>query len=165
MSLRKRSSLFCSLAAALLLGAPVPVPAQPAGPHVVSIEAPPNLTARRNSPLEISLKLTIRSGYHINSHTPAEEYLIPTVLNWDASPLGAAHGVDYPKAETVKYEFADKPLSVYSGTVAVVSHFAVPASASRGEAKLTGKLRYQACTDRLCLPPRTLNVTVPVQVE
>jgi len=33
-----------------------------------------------------------------------------------------------------------------------------------GPAVMTGKLRYQACNDRMCLAPKTLDVSLPVEV-
>ena len=174
MRWKKRSDLFCSaglsrflagdlrvLAAVVFLCAPL---AWGQSAHVVSVEAAPGLRARRGAEVEIPLRVMIRSGYHINSNTPAEDYLIPTVLTWTSGPL-TARSVTYPKAESVKYEFSEKPMLVYSGAVSIVSRFAVAADAPRGETRLTGKLRYQACTDKMCLAPRTLDVSVPVTVE
>ena len=149
------SSLFCSLA---LLAQLISTP------HQVSVEPSPAPTAHRGSTLDVPLKLTIRLGHHINSNTPAEDYLIPTALTWDAGPL-APRGVTYPKAESVRYEFAEKPLLVYSGTITIASRFTVPSSAPHGPLTLTGRLRYQACTDKMCLPPRTLPVSVPVKID
>ncbi len=131
---------------------------------MVSAEPPQGVTARRGSEAEVALKLVVRNGYHINSNSPSEDYLIPTVLNWDSAPL-AVRGITYPKAESVQYEFSAKPLLVYSGAVIVVSRFAVPQSATSGTAALKGKLRYQACTDKMCLAPRTLDISVPIKIE
>jgi hypothetical protein len=41
----------------------------------------------------------------------------------------------------------------------------VPASVPPGLVNVAGKLRYQACNDRMCLPPKTIDVTVPVSVS
>ena len=157
-----RSRVFCS--AACLLLASLAAPAQVLGPHVVSIEPSAGFKARRGTELTVPLRLLIRGGYHINSSQPAEEYLIPTVLTWPGAAF-AAKGVTYPQAETVNYEFSAKPLLVYSGAVTVVSRFQVPATVPPGELRLAGKLRYQACNDKACLPPRTLDVAVSVTVE
>ena len=138
--------------------------AQAPGAHVVSLEPPPPLTARRGAEVEVPLRITIRNGHHINSNAPAEDYLIPTALNWSAGPL-TARGVTYPKPESVKYDFSEKPILVYSGRVTLVSRFAVAADAPRGEARLAGKLRYQACNDKACFAPRTLDVSIPVTVQ
>ena len=157
-----RSKVCCSSLLLALLGAGAPGRAQ--GPQVVSIDPPAALKARRGGEVEVALRLMIRGGYHINSSKPAEEYLIPTLLTWPEAPL-TPRGITYPKAESVKYDFSTKPLLVYSGTVTVASRFQVPAGASPGEVRLAGKLRYQACNDKSCLPPRTLDVSVSVTVE
>ena len=61
----------------------------------------------------MSVSIQIRPNYHINSNTPADEYLIPTRLTWESSGLDLTK-TEYPEPETVKYSFSDKPLSVYS---------------------------------------------------
>jgi hypothetical protein len=33
-----------------------------------------------------------------------------------------------------------------------------------GPGTVGGKLRYQACNDRMCLPPKTLDVDLPVDI-
>lgn len=112
--------------------------------------------------VEVSLQIRIRSDYHINSNKPAEEYLIPTRLIWDAAPL-VVKNVIYPEAEIVTYEFSDEPLSVYSGTILFKTSFAVPVQVPASFTELKGQLRYQACNDKECLPPTTLEVNTPVK--
>jgi len=113
--------------------------------------------------VEAKLTAQLRSGYHCNSNTPSDDYLIPLRLTWTAAPLEVA-GVVYPKPEMEKYSFSDKPLSVYTGDFDILTKFKVPASAPVGPAVISAKLRYQACTDRMCLPPKTVDVTVPVEI-
>ena len=160
--MRKPFNLCCNLFLGLLLAAPLWP--QTGGPHVVSAQAVPGLAGKRGSTLEVPLKVTIRPGYHINSNRPAEDYLIPTVLDWESEHV-TVQGVTYPKAESVRYEFSEKPLLVYSGTVTIVSRLSVAANAPSAPATLNGKLRYQACTDKMCLAPRTLDVSVPIRIE
>ena len=159
--MKKRSSLFCSLLLLIALRAN----AKPTGgAHVVAVETPQSVKAKPGSTIEVPLRLIIRGGYHINSNAPAEDYLIPTALTWESSVL-TPKGVAFPKAGSVKYEFTEKPLLVFSGLVTVVTRFTVAADAAHGPLTLSGKLRYQACTDKMCLAPRTLPVSVPVTVE
>jgi len=108
---------------------------------------------------EVSVAIQIRPNYHINSNAPADEYLIPTRLTWESSGLDWKK-TEYPEAETVNYSFSDKPLSVYSNKIVIVSHFAVPEKVPASLTELKGKLRYQACNNRACLPPKTADVTV-----
>jgi hypothetical protein len=64
-----------------------------------------------------------------------------------------------------KYSFADKPLSVYTGTFEVVAHFKVAAGAPAGPGVAAGKLRYQACNSNTCFPPRNIDVSLPYTVQ
>ncbi|RPH74663.1 MAG: hypothetical protein EHM80_17555 [Nitrospiraceae bacterium] len=63
----------------------------------------------------------------------------------------------------VTYAFSEEPLSVYSGIIVLKTSFAVPKQVPATLAELKGRLRYQACNDKECLPPATLEVSVPVK--
>ena len=84
-------------------------------------------------------------------------------LTWTAAPLEVA-GVVYPKPQLEKYAFSDKPVSVYTGDFDLVTKFKVPPNAPMGPGVISAKLRYQACTERMCLPPKTVDVSVPVEI-
>ncbi len=152
-----KSLLLLAVSGGLLYG-------QVSAPHLISVQPLPDLVARRGAEADVALQVTIRSGYHINSEAPADEYLIPTALTWTPGPL-ALKAVKYPKAESVRYSFSDKPMLVFSGTIRLDSRFAVGATTPKGLVTLSGKLRYQACNEKMCLPPRTLDVSVPLRVE
>jgi hypothetical protein len=121
------------------------------------------VTAKPGATVDSALPLQLRSGYHVNSSTPSDEYLIPLRLTWGAGPLEAA-GFTFPKAQMEKYSFSEKPLSVYAGDFEIVTHFKVAAGAPPGPSTLTGKLRYQACNSTMCLPPKTLEVSLAVEI-
>ena len=121
------------------------------------------MTAKSGTVVSAKIVAQLRAGYHCNSDKPSEEYLIPLKLTWTPAPLEVGEVV-YPKPQMEKYSFSETPLSVYSGDFEIVTKFKVPASAPPGPAVLTGKLRYQACTDRMCLPPKTVDVSLPVTV-
>ena len=131
------------------------------GLRAASILPGPVVKLQPGKTAEVSVAIQIRPNYHINSNAPADEYLIPTRLTWEPSGLDWKK-TDYPEAETVSYSFSDKPLSVYSNKIVIVSHFAVPESVPASLKELKGKLRYQACNNRACLPPKTVEVSVPV---
>ena len=109
------------------------------------------------------LPLDLRPGYHVNSNTPSDEYLIPLRLTWDSGPLEAS-GFAFPQPRMEKYSFSEKPLSVFTGDFQIVTHFKASANAAQGPATLTGKLRYQACNNSMCLPPKTLDVSLQVEI-
>ncbi|MCC6585405.1 MAG: hypothetical protein IT168_01690 [Bryobacterales bacterium] len=110
------------------------------------------------------MKFQLASGYHTNSNTPSDEYLIPLRLTWEAAPLEVV-GIEYPKPHLEKYSFSEKPLSVFTGDFEVATRLKAAASVPRGPRLLKGKLRYQACTTSMCLAPKTIPVEVPLDVR
>ena len=109
--------------------------------------------------------MLVKPGFHVNSNTPSDEYLIPLKLTWKNT--GALEGgqLSYPKPSLEKYEFSEKPLSVFTGNFDVVASFKVAANAPAGPGVAVGQLRYQACSDRACFPPKTIDVAIPYQVQ
>ncbi len=146
----------------MLLALPLCLPAQDRA--VQAVVPPAKVTVARGSTVEVRLKVQLRPGYHVNSHAPTEDYLVPLRLSWESKPFQILDVV-YPKPEFQSYEFAEKPLSVLSGAFEIMTRLKAPADAPRGPGILLGKLRYQACTDKLCLPPRTLEVRLPYEIR
>jgi hypothetical protein len=143
-----------------LLLVPLLLPGQS---NLLSVIPPPKLAAKRNSVATARIAVQLRSGYHVNSNTPADDYLIPLRLTWTAAPLEVEEIV-YPKPRMEKYEFSEKPLSVYTGDFEIITRFRVPASAPPGMRIIDGRLRYQACSHKECYPPRTVDVKLAVDV-
>lgn len=109
--------------------------------------------------------MQLRSGYHVNSHSPNDEFLIPLRLRWDeAGPVKAVE-VTYPKPELRNYGFSDQPVSVFTGAFAILTRLQAATDAPTGTGTLAGKLRYQACDEKSCLPPRTIEVRLPYEIR
>jgi len=118
--------------------------------------------------VKAKIPVTIKDGYHINSSTPSDEYLIPLKVTWKST--GALEGgqVVYPKPTVEKFEFQqpnEKPLSIYSGSFEIVVNFKVAGNAQAGPGVAVGQLRYQACSNKACYPPKNIDITVPYQVQ
>ncbi|HEY3740480.1 MAG TPA: protein-disulfide reductase DsbD domain-containing protein [Bryobacteraceae bacterium] len=126
---------------------------------------PMSVTAKRGATVAVKVQARLRDGYHCNTNTPSDEYLIPLKLTWTAPGSLQVADVKYPKGTMEKYPFSEKPLSVYSGVFDIVTDFKVPSDAKPGQSTIAGKVRYQACDDRACYPPKTLEVQVPVIIE
>ncbi len=127
--------------------APAPAPAQ-----LVQIEA---ALQSGGSPGKAQLHVAVRiaEGWHVNSHTPSEDYLIPTNVVLEAVPSVTAGPARYPDGKLLKFAFSDKPLSVYEDRFSVD----IPIMWSGGPAPaLSGKLEFQACNDKQCLAPASV---------
>lgn len=131
--------------------------------NVLTLTGPERLTVTAGKTAEVKLSAQLKDGYHANSNTPSDDYLIPMRLTWSKSALETGDVV-YPTPKMEKYSFSDKPLSVYTGSFEIVTHFKVDKDAMPGPAVVSAKLRYQACTDRMCLPPKTVDVALPVDI-
>ena len=158
-----RTSLsFFSSAAALLCLA---LSAQAQSAAVLTVQDPAKLIVKRGENPTFALKASLRAGYHANSNTPSEEYLIPMKLTWDTTGPLQAKDVVYPKPRKEKFSFADAPLSIFDGDFEIVTRFERRANPPLGPGFVTGKLRYQACNDKMCLPPKTVEVKLPVLMQ
>jgi hypothetical protein len=76
-----------------------------------------------------------------------------------------AKDVVYPKPKMEKYSFSPDPLSVVSGTFDITTKFTAAPATAPGMSVVTGKLRYQACSDRACFPPKTVEIKLPVTIQ
>ncbi len=139
--------------------APAAAAQVPSGRDVVKPEIYASLEpAGRGSSFQIAVVMKIRPGFHVNAREKSEEYLIATDLKAEL-PAGFSSGdVVYPKGRLEKFTFSKKPLNVYQGTVVLRLPVTALANAPLGEQHIPLKLRYQACSSDLCLPP----VTIPL---
>lgn len=137
----------------------------PSGREVVSPSAFPSFDpVARGGSFQIALVLKIRDGFHINAREKSADYLIATDLRSEA-PAGFKTGdVTYPKGELHSFSFSKKPLNVYEGKVILRMEVTALPDAPLGAQHIPLKLRYQACSSEVCLPPVTLEVEAPVTV-
>lgn len=138
----------------------------------LSAQTAPNLTitpiptvkAAKGGTVSVTVQAHLPAGYHANSNKPTEAYLIPLKLTWTEGPL-TMDSIEYPKGSMEKYSFSDKPLSVVTGDFSITTKFKVAPGAAAGPAAQVGSLKYQACNDRACFPPKTVPVNLTVSVE
>lgn len=103
----------------------------------------------------LELLATVEDGWHVNSHTPTYDYLIPTTLTLAVGFPSPALRVTWPEPKLATFTFAEVPLSVFDGVVRVVASFEIPADAPVGASQATVTLGYQACDDRSCEAPNS----------
>jgi thiol:disulfide interchange protein DsbD len=155
--------MHCALLRATLL-AVLTLPAAFSQPNaVLTIGSPKTVTAKPGVTIDVPLDIEIDPAYHVNSNAPSDPYLIPLRLTWSPGALDHA-AVSFPQPKTQKFGFSETPLSVFSGQFRITTNFTVAANAPSGLGIVSGKLRYQACNDHECLPPKTIRIDVPVEI-
>jgi thiol:disulfide interchange protein DsbD len=131
--------------------------------NLVTVAPPARVAAAPGDAVKAALKVKIGSGLHANSNAPADPFLIPMRLTWNAGPLESI-SVVFPKPEIRSLGFSNKPVSVFTDEISILSNFKIASSAPPGSVSVTGKLHYQACDEKSCFPPATIEVTLPVEI-
>lgn len=111
---------------------------------------------------ETTVRLTIQSGYHVNANPPTFSYLIPTELQITPTDGVSVSAMSYPPGINVKMAFSEQPLAVYEGNIEIKATLKVDKSAKPGQHSLAAKLRIQACDDKVCYPPGTRDLAIPI---
>ncbi len=148
-----------ALAAQAQLVSPVPRSESIVKAEAVQYLFPEQVSVAAGKPSPVTLRFRVAQGLHINSHAPKDSFLIPTTFS---IPDGEGVKLDtatYPPGTIISLAFDPKTkLSVYTGEFAIQ----VRIVAIQGNHLMQGKLRYQACDNNQCMPPKTIDVPVDV---
>lgn len=126
----------------------------------VSYLFPEQITAPVGKATTVAMRFRVADGMHINSHTPKDSYLIPTVFSFPDGAGARLEKVTYPAGVlTVLPMDPKEKLSVYTGEFTLL----VRIVAQSGDHLMKAQLHYQACDNNACMPPRTLTVGLDVK--
>jgi hypothetical protein len=132
---------------------------------VVTFSPTPVVTVTQGKTGEVALLFRVAKGYHINSNKPKSEFLIPTALKIGATTDIVISGTDYPDGRDMSFAFApDEKLNVYTGDFRVNVRVRPLHSVQKGKYMVRGTLKYQACDNAACYPPKQLPVNFEVRI-
>ena len=109
-------------------------------------------------PVRAALQVRIPDRFHVQSDAPRDPSLIPTVLTVDAPAGITVKEVVFPQATEFDQIGQSQPLLVFEHEFAIGVQFDVAPAMAAGRIDVPGRLRYQACDDRLCYAPVTTDV-------
>jgi len=107
--------------------------------------------------------MSIPSGLHVNSNRPSSQYAIATTVKVSSSGVTTST-VAYPRGANRKFDFSEDTINVYEGTVRFPFSITVPKSFSGNVVRVRATVRYQACTNEVCYPPKTKEITFTAKV-
>jgi len=151
-----RNLLFAVAAAMTLYAAP---------PDPVAWKLqPPAKPVKAGTRFQVKLVAAIEAGWHLYSLKPVAEGPIPTRI-WiaDGQPFQLAGGVGAAEPVTVQDPALGMEVEMYEGEAAFTLPVQATASAA-GAQKLVVNASYQACNNKLCLPPKTVKTELPLTV-
>jgi Disulphide bond corrector protein DsbC len=159
--LRRFACVLVPLLAATLLAQDSPGSRRP------SVTLLPNevISVARGHSGTVELIFRIPHGFHINSNLPHQEYLKKTELKLDAPTDILVRKITYPDGEDRSFPFApEEKLNVYSGDFTVTVEVRPLRTVLPTKYAVHGRLKYQACDNAACYPPREAPVTFEVKV-
>jgi cytochrome c biogenesis DsbD-like protein len=137
-----------------------------AGHQPAIVYNPPEITSINRGHLGgVVLQFRIPNGFHINSNHPKQEYLKKTELKLDAPTDIAIAGVTYPAGEDRSFPFdPNEKLNVYTGDFAVKVLVRPLRTVLPAKYAVHGTLKYQACDNAACYPPKQLPISFEIKV-
>jgi len=122
--------------------------------------------------LRITLVADLQLPPQMHVYAPEVQNYIPIRFEIDASPNYAAHPAAYPKSEILYLPAIQETVPVYHGRFRITQDVTLAAGTvlqpildGSRELNVTGKLRYQACDDKICYLPQTLPLEWTLKVE
>jgi DsbC/DsbD-like thiol-disulfide interchange protein len=127
---------------------------------VVRLSAPEAVAATRKQTVTFDVVATLKPGYHVASNV-APAYPLKVALV--DSPAAELQNVAYPSPKS--HKLGEETLSVFDGEFRLKLTLKVPPTAPVGRTMMTGKVSYQACDDRTCLRPETMELKFPLDIR
>ena len=121
-------------------------------------------SAARGSAVNGTIVMSIPGGLHVNSNRPASEYAIPTTVRLTGSGVKLS-GVRYPRGRNRKFQFSESPINVYEGRVSFPFTVTIPRNFRGKTVRVRAVVRYQACNDEVCFPPKNKEVTITARIR
>jgi hypothetical protein len=127
---------------------------------IIRLNAPERVAASRNQAVTVDVVASLKPGYHVNSNV-SQTYPLKVVLAENGSAV--LQNVAYPEAK--KHTIAGETLSVFDGDIKLRLTLKVAPNAPVGRTMLTNKISYQACDDRACLRPDSIELKLPLDIR
>ncbi len=114
---------------------------------------------------QLELRISIQPGWHINANKPLSENLIPTTLQIPENETAwKMSEVSYPDPVRKSLDFQDEDLALYQGNISLTASLS-PTIAATPAPLLRLTLQLQACDEKVCLPPESLQLQIPVSAN
>jgi hypothetical protein len=120
---------------------------------------PEQVSVLAGKPTKVLLHFRVAPGLHINSHAPHDEFLISTVFSIPDGKGVRLQSAAYPVGVDIALPIDPKTkLNVYTGEFVIEARIV----SEPGNHLIEAKLRFQACDQRECMPPKTIPVAIDV---
>lgn len=112
----------------------------------------------------IQLEIEIKEGYHIQANKVNDKLLIPSTVKIDEDKKITTGRQKFPPVKKIKLEGTSNFLNVYDGNFEISIPFKTIETIPKGKYLLNAIFNYQACDDKTCLFPKSINFLIPIKV-
>jgi thiol:disulfide interchange protein len=119
---------------------------------------------RAGTTVRAALRVTVPEGFHVQSNRPRDPLLIPTEVTVEAPAGVQLSELVFPEASEFKQEGLPEPLLVFEREFTIGVAFRLAADVPVGDVNVPARLRYQACDDKMCYAPGTVQTSWALRV-
>jgi thiol:disulfide interchange protein DsbD len=150
-------TLLAGTLLALALGAAAPDP--------VAWKLDPVKPVKAGAKFSVRLTAQIQEGWHVYSMKHLDDGPIATRI-WlgDGQPFQLTGAIKAAAPQTLQDPALNMEVELYEGAAEFTLPMSVASGTPAGPHNLVVNASYQSCNNRLCLPPKTVKVEVPVTV-
>ena len=150
---------------AVFASAVLPASAQKLDPIQWSLEGQPPSQVPPGSTITLQLAAKADAGWHLYSLSTPKGGPIPTTITIADNPAIAGFEVWQPKPERRFDPNFNLDVETFSGESVFFVPVEIKKDAALGPLEITAQVRYQACDEKQCLPPRKKSVSFTVAVN
>jgi thiol:disulfide interchange protein DsbD len=149
-------TLFAVLAAASLFAAA-------SDPVAWKLDSAP-AKVRRGARFNVKLSAKVQEGWHMYGLKPVADGPIPTRIWIGEGPAQLAAAIEATEPQTLLDPSFNLEVQIYEGEAEFTLPLRLAADAGEGARKIVVNASYQTCDNRICLPPKTVKIEVPLTV-
>ena len=123
-----------------------------------------NGTVSRGAAARGTVVIDIPGGLHVNSAHPNSQYAIATTVRITGNGVKTS-SIKYPAGRNRKFSFSETAINVYEGRTSFPFTVTVPKTFQGDVVKIRAVVKYQACTNEVCYPPKTKEITFTAKVR
>ena len=116
------------------------------------------------STCRVAMILNIQDGWHINQNPAQPEGMSATRFTMNTKLGTKLIDVKYPKGHKLNVVGFDEPVMVHDGQIVIFGTMEIPEVAAGKVEEFELLVRYQACSESRCEPPKTLKLSGKLEV-
>ena len=114
--------------------------------------------------VQLALRVVVPEGLHLQSDRPRDPTYIPTTL-WIDPAAATVREFVFPPSTDFQVEGLPERLAVFEHDIVIGVDAEIPSAAAPGNLTIRARLRYQACDNKVCYPPRTVDAAWTVKID